>query len=124
MIPDLVKEFDEYGEYVIWNFSYEDDGYGSQIPTWRPGAKFNATVKLDDSVQMKIAEAQGVKGIYRVVTQKNIMLPWHTVFKSADGRNTYRITSKKGSSTPSRSLLDMQYHSAEEYEIIDDTPPT
>lgn len=122
MIPDLLKEFEGYSEYIILNYSnysLEPDGYGGTIPTWTEGATFNATITLDDSVQMKAAEAAGVKGIYRVVTQKTVRLPWHTVFREVSSGKTYRVTSKDETATPSSSALDIRYVSAEDYEIAD-----
>ena len=111
MIPALIKEFDGYGDYVIWNFGYVDDGYGGQTASWTPGAKF------DDSIEMKTAQAQGVKGVYRVTKSRNVRLPWHTVFQSADGENTYRATSRKENSEPTSASFDISYVSAEDYEM-------
>lgn len=117
MIPDLIKEFDEHGNFVIWNFGYVDDGYGGQKASWTPGATFEATVTLDDSIEMKVAQAQGVKGVYRVTKSRSVKLPWHTVFQSADGENTYRVTSRKENSAPSSASFDISYVSAEDYEM-------
>lgn len=119
MMPDLVKEFDGYGEYVIIDKTTADDGYGGVIPVYSDGAHFMATVTLDDSVQMKTAEAQGVKGIYRVTTQRNVRLPWHTIFKSKDGKKVFRVTSKDENAAPTRSTIDIRYVSAEEWELTD-----
>ena len=117
-IPDLLKEFEGHGDYVIMNYSLEPDGYGGTIPTWTQGAVFEATVTLDDSVQMKVAQASGVKGIYRVVASKSVNLPWHTVFRNVETGKTYRVTSKDENSTPSKSALPpMRWVSAEDYEI-------
>lgn len=116
-IPQLLKEFEGYGTYQVLNFALEDDGYGGTLSTWTAGATFEATVTLDDSVQMKIAQAQGVKGVYRVATSKNVMLPWHTVFRHTTSGKTYRVTTKEESATPSKANIDIRYVSAEDYEI-------
>lgn len=116
-LPDLAKEFEGYGEYVIWNNVQVDDGYGGTKPGWVPGPHFFGTVTLDDSVEMKTAQAQGVTGIYRVVTTKNVRLPWHTVFKTVDGEKTYRVTSRDENAAPLRSTIDIRYVSAEDYEL-------
>lgn len=118
-LPELAKEFEGYGEYVIWNFAIVDDGYGGQMPSWTPGAHFFATLTLDDSVEMKVAQAQGVKGIYRVTTNKAVRLPWHTVFRTVDGEKTYRVTSRDENAAPTRSNIDIRYVSAEDYELTD-----
>lgn len=118
-LPELLKDFEGYNEYVIWNFGYVDDGYGGQIPSWTPGAHFFGTLTLDESVQMKVAEAQGVKGIYRMTTQKSVRLPYHTVFRTVDNEKTYRVTSKDENATPRRSNIDIRFVSVEDYELTD-----
>ena len=119
-LPGLIQEFEGFGEYQILNFAFVSDGYGGTIPTWIEGPKFEATVTLDDSVAMKTAQAQGVKGIYRVATQRSVRLPWHTVFKSLSTGNVYRVTSKDESATPARATIDIRYVSAEEYTLTTD----
>ena len=116
-IPALLKEFEGFGHYQILNYTLEDDGYGGIIPTWSEGPTFEATVTIDDSVQMKMAQAAGVKGIYRVATQRSVRLPWHTVFRNTEDGRTYRVTSKDESATPAKAKIDIRYVSAEDYEI-------
>lgn len=116
-IPALLKEFEGFGSYQILNYTLEDDGYGGIIQTWSEGPTFEATVTIDDSVQMKMAQAAGVKGIYRVATQRSIRLPWHTVFRNTKDGRTYRVTSKDESATPAKAKIDIRYVSAEDYEI-------
>ena len=118
-LPELAKEFEGYGTYVILNYGIVDDEYGGHKETWTPGAHFDATLTLDDSTEMKVAQAQGVKGIYRVTTNKAVHLPWHTVFRSVDDEKTYRVTSKDDNATPTRSTLDIRFVSAEDYELTE-----
>lgn len=118
-IPELLKEFEGFGTYQIMNYTLEEDGYGGTIPTWSAGPTFQATVTLDDSVQMKLAQAAGVKGIYRVATQRSVRLPWHTVFRNVESGQTYRVTSRDESATPAKAKIDIRYVSAEDYEIVD-----
>ena len=60
------------------------DGYGGFKPNWVDGAEFEAAITLDNSMQARIAEQQGVTGLYTVTTKKNINLQYHDVFR----RNT------------------------------------
>ena len=118
-IPALLKEFEGYGVYQILNHVLSADSYGSGIvEAWEDGPTFEATVTLDDSVQMKIAQAQGVKGIYRVATGRDVRLPWHTVFRHTETMRTFRVTSKDESASPSKAGIDIRYVSAEDYEIV------
>lgn len=123
MIPELLTTFDTYDEFQIWNFGYVDDGYGGQKPSWTPGATFFATLNLDDSVEVRVAQAEGVSGIWRVVTDRSVELPWHTVFRSLKDKSTYRVTSRKPISSPSRAGVDIRYVNAEDYEFTDFTEP-
>ena len=107
-IPQLLKEFDGYGTYQVLNFALEDDGYGGTLSTWTAGATFEATVTLNDTVQMRIAQAQGDKGIYRVATGRNVRLPWHTVFRDVVSGKTYRVTSKDDSAAPARAKPEIR----------------
>ena len=121
MIPDLIKSFDGYGEYVIYDRRTESDGEGGIITTWVEGAHFFAAVLLDNSIEMRTAQAQGVQGNYTVTTAKNIRLPWHTIFKRSDGQY-FRITSKDENAAPSVSTIQTRIMTAEEWEIpTDDT---
>ena len=118
-IPALLKEFEGFGTYQILNHTLESDSYGSGIiDVWSAGPTFEATVTLDDSVTMRLAESQGVHGAYRVATSRNIRLPWHTVFWNTETRKTYRVTSKDENASPAKAGMDSRYVSAEDYEIV------
>lgn len=116
-LPSLITEFEGYKEYAIYNLILSDDGYGGTIPQWVEGAHFMGTVTLESSPEMKIAYAQGVKGIYRVAVQRSVRLPWHTVFVDIDTGKTYRVTSRDESETPKTATIDIRYVDAEEYEM-------
>lgn len=122
MMPELLKTFEEYGEFQIMNFGYVDDGYGGQTGSWTSGARFMATVVLNNSIQMRSAEAQGVTGVWRVVTDRNVTLPWHTVIRAIDGSKTLRITSRRATSSPSGAGIDVRYVDAEDYVMTDKSP--
>lgn len=117
MIPDLIQQFDAYGEHVILNGSIENDGEGGFITVWSEGAHFNAAVMPDNSPEMKIAQAQGVKGIYTVTTDKPIRLPWHTVFRRVSDGQVFRITSKDETAAPRTSTIQTRIATAEEWEL-------
>lgn len=117
-LPDLIKQFDGYGDYQIYNSTLQPDGRGAMVPTWTPGPTFKATVTLDDSVAMRTAFAQGVTGIYRVVTARSIALPWHTVFKNVKTGQTYRVTTRDPATPPKDASLDIPaWVSAEDYDL-------
>lgn len=120
MIPDLIKEYEEYGEHVILNKNLVDDGEGGMITSWTEGAHFYGAVVLEDSTEMLIAQAQGVAGRYSVTVDKRTRLPWHTVFRrQADGA-VFRITTKDETVAPKTSTIETRVLRAEDYVIPDD----
>ena len=120
MIPDLISELNEYQKYEILNKNIVDDGEGGQITVWIPGYSFMAAVTQDDTTEMLIAQAQGVKGNFSVITAKNIRLPYHTVFRRVSDGRIYRITSDDEFAPPSTSTLDIRGNRAEEYVLPDE----
>ena len=97
------------------------DGYGGFDPAWKIGAKFNAAITLDNSMQSRIAEQQGVTALYTVTTKKNINLQYHDVFKRLSDGKIFRVTSDgDDKNTPSSATLNMRQVSAEEWKLPGD----
>ena len=94
------------------------DGYGGFTPSWVLGASFNAAITLDNSMQSRIAEQQGVTALYTVTTKKNINLQYHDVFKRLSDGKIFRVTSDgDDKATPSSATLEMRQVSAEEWKL-------
>lgn len=97
------------------------DGYGGFKPSWVDGAEFKAAITLDNSIQAKIAEQQGVTGLYTVTTKKNINLQYHDVFRRESDKKIFRVTSDGDDKvTPISANLNMRQVSAEEWELSGD----
>lgn len=116
-MPDLIKQFDAYGEHVILNRNMVDDGEGGVVTVWQEGAHFYAAVMLDNSVEMRTAQAQGVQGNYTVTTEKPIRLPWHTVFRRLSDGQVFRVTSRDDVAAPRTSTIQTRIVTAEEWEL-------
>ena len=96
----------------------ESDGMGGVVTQWVDGAEFKAAIVLDASIQAKIAEAQGVKGVYTVTTVKSINLQFHDVFRRERDGKIFRVTSDGDDKhTPATASLNMRQVSAEEYTL-------
>lgn len=94
------------------------DGYGGTTTQWIPGAPFKAAIVLDSSIQAKIAEVQGVTGLYTVTTSKVLNLQYHDVFRRESDGKIFRVTSDgDDKKTPSAGTLDMRQVSAEEFKL-------
>lgn len=121
MVPELMKSTEGYGYFRIMNKSTDPDGYGGFIDHYTVGAKFDAVLVLNDSINAQAAMAQGVTGVYKLTYDKALRLPWHTVFCADDDHSrVYRVTSKDQKATPGKSNLNIRTVNCEEWEIPDE----
>lgn len=103
---------------VIVDKTTRSDGYGGVVTEWADGAEFQAATVLDSSIQARVAESQGVTGIYTVTTEKSINLQYHDVFRRLSDGKIFRVTSDgDDKKTPSSATLNMRQVSAEEWEL-------
>lgn len=68
------------------------DGRGGIETRWVDGAGFMAAVEKDSSIEMRVAEAQGVKSVYMVTTTNGVVLGYHDVFRREEDGKIFRIT--------------------------------
>lgn len=92
------------------------DGEGGWTTRWFDSIKFNAAIVLDASMNARIAEADGVMGIYTVTTESNVPLDFHDAFRRVSDGKTFRIT-KVNDSTPSVATFQFNQYQAEEWEL-------
>lgn len=94
------------------------DGIGGYNTSWVDGAEFMAAIVLDSSLEAKIAEKQGVTGLYTITTEKVMNLQYHDVFRRVEDGKIFRVTSKgDDKKTPESATINMRQVSAEEWEI-------
>lgn len=115
---------DDYMENcVMIDKTTVSDGRGGFDYAFVEGAEFQAAITLDNSIQAKIAEQQGVTGIYSVTTQKSINLQYHDIFRRSSDGKVFRVTSDgDDKKTPPSATLNMRQVSAEEYTLPSVTP--
>ena len=92
------------------------DGEGGWITTWTEGVSFNAAIVLDSSINARVAESEGVTGIYTVTTDANAVLDFHDVFKRVSDGKIFRIT-KINDSTPAVATFQFNQYQAEEWSL-------
>ncbi len=104
---------------VIMNKTAAPDGYGGfKTSAWVDGAEIQAAIRLDNSIQAKIAEQQGVTGLYTITTTKSVNLQFHAVLKRKGDGKVFRVTSDGDDNhTPASAGLNMRQVSAEEYTL-------
>ena len=115
---------DDYMENcVMIDKTSVSDGRGGFDYAFVEGAEFQAAITIDNSIQAKIAEQQGVTGIYSVTTQKSINLQYHDIFRRSSDSKVFRVTSDgDDKKTPPSATLNMRQVSAEEYTLPSTMP--
>lgn len=103
---------------VMIDKSTVKDGYGGYETVWTEGAEFDAAIVLDNSMQARVGEKQGVTAFYTVTTRKVLNLQYHDVFKRLKDGKIFRVTSDGDDKhTPASAMLDMRQVSAEEFSL-------
>ena len=105
-------------EFVMIDKTTEPDGYGGVRPVWRDGAPFQAAAVLDNSMQARIGEKQGVTALYTITTKKTMNLQYHDVVRRVSDSKIFRVTSDgDDKKTPGSANLNMRQVSAEEWSL-------
>lgn len=104
---------------ILYDRKTTPDGYGGYISTWTEGAEFSAAIVLDNSIEARTAEHQGVTALYTVTTRKALNLQYHDIFKRLTDNKLFRVTSDgDDKATPASASIDMRQVSAEEIEAL------
>lgn len=94
------------------------DGYGGYITQYVDGAEFDAAIVLDNSIQARVAQQQGVTALYTVTTKKAMNLQYHDAFRRVRDGKIFRVTSDgDDKATPASATLNMRQVSAEEWSL-------
>lgn len=97
-----------------------DDGYGGVNTVYVDGATFYAAIPIDNSMQARVAEKDGVTALYTVTTKKNVNLQFHDVFRRNRDSKIFRVLSDgDDKKTPDSASLNMRQVSAEEWILPD-----
>ena len=96
------------------------DGYGGTTVVWKDGATFKAAIVFSTSMEARLAEAQGVKNLYTVTTQKAVNLQFRDVFRRESDGKIFRVKSDgDDNKTPASAALNMRNVTAEEWSLTD-----
>lgn len=103
-------------DFTFINRQTIDDGYGGYTNVWIDGATIKATAVLDDSIQARIAEKDGVTAVYTIITSKAVNLQYHDVLRREDDKKIFRVLSDgDDKKTPKTASLNMRSVAAEEW---------
>lgn len=94
------------------------DGYGGYDTIWSEGARFDAAIVLDTSMEARVGQKQGVTAVYTITTLKAMNLQYHDVFVRVSDGKVFRVTSDgDDKKTPMSASLNMRQVTAEEWEL-------
>ena len=95
------------------------DGYGGYTNVWKDGAEIQAAIVLDNSMEARLADKQGVTALYTVTTRKNVNLQYNQIFRRERDKKYFRVTSDGDDRlTPTSATLNMRQVSAEELDAL------
>ena len=93
------------------------DGEGGSSYYWELGEEFTAAFDFQASMQAKVAEKQGVTGLWNILVKKETRLEFHNMFKRLSDGQVFRVTSKDDRATPKNAGLGLRLISAEEWTL-------
>ena len=94
------------------------DDYGSVKTVWKTGAEIMAAFSFNSSTAARVADQQGIKNRFTILTSKSVVLNYPDVIcRQSDGKY-FRITSDGNDNrTPNSAGLDLRAVEAEEWNI-------
>ena len=92
------------------------DGEGGWATAWADGIGFDAAIVLNSSINARVAEAEGVTGVYTVTTDRNVELDFHDAFRRDSDGQVFRVT-KVNDSTPDVASFQFNQYQAEEWSL-------
>ena len=101
---------------VLMEKTRTSDGEGGWIQVWTEGPEFDAAIELDSTIDARIAEADGVTGVYTVTTARNVEMDFHDAFKRLSDGQVFRVT-KVNDSTPMVATFQFIQYQAEEWNL-------
>lgn len=111
---------DAMESFTIIDKHTTSDGMGGYDTEWVDGATIQAVAVKDASLQARVAEKQGVTGIYTITTEKQINLQFHDILRRESDKKIFRVTSNgDDKATPKSASLNMRQVSAEEWALTD-----
>lgn len=95
------------------------DGEGGWSTGWADGPEFEAAIVLDSTINARLAEAEGVTGVYTVTASKNVTLDFHDAFRRESDGQVFRVT-KVNDPTPDVASFQFSQYQAEEWALPSD----
>lgn len=93
------------------------DGMGGELASWADGASFECSLALDNCMEARRAEKEGVTSLYTALVDKDMPISYGDYFRDTASGETYRVTSNpKEKVAPATSGLSLKVFTAERKE--------
>ena len=90
------------------------DGLGGWTTAWADRGEFKAAIDKDNTIQARIAEAQGIREVYTVTASRSVPLEFHDVIRRVSDGQIFRVTSNmKDNMSPTFSGINFGQVTAE-----------
>lgn len=94
------------------------DGAGGWSTEWTQGASFKAAITINNSSEMQVAEAQGLRRVYLITTHKSATLEYHDVFMRVSDGAIFRVTADGADKlSPASASFSFSQTTAERWEL-------
>lgn len=111
--------FDQMVECAMLDRTTVPDGFGGIVPHWTHGAPFKAAITYDSSISARVAEVQGVKGLYTVTVPISVKMEYGSIFVRLSDGMTFRSVSKDDNVSPAAASFAVRVFNAEEWKGIE-----
>ena len=109
---------ESFEKFTVINTLTASDGLGGTESVYTEGIEIMGAMPFTNSTQTKIAQAMGVKAVYKLTVRRNVALPFHTILKRNEDGNYFRVTTGgKDNQTPKTAGLDMRQYDVEEFQM-------
>ena len=103
-------------DFVFLNKVKVDDPVGGYKDEYQEGVTFMAAVIKNSTNEAQIAEKNGMKEIFTIVTDKSMVLEFHDVLRRVSDGEIFRITSRAvDSQAPAASTVPIAKVTAERW---------
>jgi hypothetical protein len=94
------------------------DGMGTWKTEWTQGAEFDCLLQLNNSIEARVAEKNGVTSVFTGIVEKALPIEYNDVFKRVSDDATFRITSNPADKkTPDIATFAVKSFSAERHTL-------
>ena len=103
---------------VLMGTVRERDEEGGWNTVWREGRRFAAAIVMDNTLQARVAESEGMTSTYTVTARKGTHLRFHDVFKRLSDGKVFRVTANAvDKETPEAATFQFEQVAAESWEL-------